>query len=195
VRDDTVRDEAVRLVLLGPPGAGKGTQAERLCRERNLLHLSTGDLLRKAVREGTETGKKAKAYMDRGELVPDALVLTLVRERLAAAGGASGFLLDGYPRNVAQAKALEDDLRAAGTGIDAVVHLRLEDAEIVRRLLQRGRPDDTEPVVRNRLAVYRAETAPLIDWYRKAGTLRTVDALGTVDEVTQRIRDSLEVAA
>jgi adenylate kinase len=183
----------VRLVLLGPPGAGKGTQAVRLCADRRLVHLSTGDLLRQAVKDGTETGKRAKSYMDRGELVPDAVVLDLVRERLASPAAKQGFLLDGYPRNVAQAQALERELGAKP--IDAVVHLRLDDAEIVRRLLQRGRKDDTESVVKNRLDVYRAETTPLIDYYGKRGLIRTVDALGTVEQVYARIGKALEGSA
>jgi adenylate kinase len=178
-----------RLVLLGPPGAGKGTQAERLCRERRLAHLSTGDLLRKAVKDGTAVGRRAKAFMDKGELVPDAVVVDLVREGLSTPAAHEGFLLDGFPRTVAQAEALEKELGARP--LDAVVHLSLDDAEIVKRLLKRGRPDDTEAVVKNRLAVYRAETRPLIDWYGRRGLLKTVDALGTIEEIGRRIDDAL----
>jgi adenylate kinase len=175
----------VRLVLLGPPGAGKGTQAVRLCQARGLLHLSTGDLLRAAVKAGTPTGRQAQGYMDRGELVPDTVVLDLLRERLRSPGAGAGFLLDGFPRNVAQAEALDRELGAAG--VERVVHLRLEDEEIVRRLLGRGRPDDTEPVIRNRLRVYRAETTPLIEYYERRGLLATIDARGGVDEVAARL--------
>jgi adenylate kinase len=176
----------MRLILLGPPGAGKGTQALRLCEAHGLVHLSTGDLLRAAVADGADLGRRAKAYMDAGELVPDSLVLALVRERLERGDAAAGFLLDGFPRNVAQARALDGDLGA--DGVDRVVHMRLDDEEIVRRLLARGRPDDTEPVIRNRLEVYRAETAPLIAYYEERGLLGSVDARGTVDEVFARIQ-------
>jgi adenylate kinase len=175
----------VRMVLLGPPGAGKGTQAARISRERSLVHLSTGDLLRAAVAAGTASGKKAKSYIDQGQLVPDEVVLALLRERLSTPEAREGFLLDGYPRNLAQARTLEREFR--DLPVEVVVHLRLADEEIVRRLLLRGRPDDTEPVIRKRLEVYRAETAPLIDHYEKRGVLRTVDALGTVDEIYGRI--------
>jgi adenylate kinase len=179
----------VRLVLLGPPGAGKGTQAVRLCQAHGLLHLSTGDLLRAAVKAGTPTGKQARGYMDRGELVPDAVVFDLLREQLRSPAASSGFLLDGFPRNVAQAEALDREL--GDHGVERVVHLKLEDEEIVRRLLGRGRPDDTEPVIRNRLKVYRAETAPLISHYEARRLLVTIDARGSVDEVAARLTASL----
>jgi adenylate kinase len=182
----------VRLVLLGPPGAGKGTQAARLCRAHGLLHLSTGDLLRAAVKAGTPTGREAKGFMDRGELVPDAVVFDLLREQLRSPAAGSGFLLDGFPRNVAQAEALDRELRERG--VERVVHLRLEDEEIVRRLLGRGRPDDTEQVIRHRLEVYRAETAPLIEHYEKQRLLVTIDARGTVDEVAARLTAALAPA-
>lgn len=175
----------MRLVLLGPPGAGKGTQAARLCQARGLLHLSTGDLLRAAVQAGTATGLRAKGFMDRGELVPDEVVFALLSEQLRSPAAGSGFLLDGFPRNVAQARTLEGELGARG--LTRVVHLRLDDAEIVRRLLKRGRPDDGEAVIRNRLKVYHAETAPLIQHYDRQGLLVTIDADGTVDDVARRL--------
>jgi adenylate kinase len=181
----------VRVVLLGPPGAGKGTQAARICRDRGLVHLSTGDLLRAAVSAGTETGRRAKSFMDRGALVPDEVVLALLAERLATPEvRKAGFLLDGYPRNLAQARTLEQQF--PDQPVEAVVHLRLEDDEIVRRLLLRGRPDDTEPVIRKRLEVYRAETSPLIEHYRKRSVLRAVDARGTVEEIQDRVAKALE---
>jgi adenylate kinase len=179
----------VRAVLLGPPGAGKGTQAIRLCKAQGLKHLSTGDLLRAAVAAGTETGKRAKSFMDRGELVPDDVVFALLKAELAGEGAKKGFLLDGFPRNVAQAETLAKSLGKAG--IQKVVHLKLEDEEIVRRLLQRGRPDDNEPVIRNRLRVYRAETAPLIRHYEGLGLLATIDASGTMDQVADRLARAL----
>lgn len=179
----------MRLILLGPPGAGKGTQAARVCETHGLVHLSTGDLLRAAVGAGSELGNEAKSFMDAGNLVPDTLVLALVRERLEQPDAAAGFLLDGFPRNVSQAEALEADLGEAG--VECVVHMKLEDEEIVRRLLARGRADDTEEVIRNRLEVYRAETAPLIAHYEAQELLRTIDAEGTMDEVFDRIAGAL----
>lgn len=179
----------MHVILLGPPGAGKGTQAALVCEECKLIHLSTGDLLRAAVSAGTELGLEARSYMDRGELVPDSLVLALLRERFEAAGDDTGFLLDGFPRNVNQARALEEQLGEAT--IDHVVYLQLEDEEILRRLLGRGRPDDTQAVIRNRLEVYRAETEPLAAWYRVRDLLREVDALGTIEDVRQRVNRGL----
>jgi adenylate kinase len=179
----------VRAVLLGPPGAGKGTQAVGVCAARKLRHLSTGDLLRAAVKAGSETGRKAKGFMDRGELVPDEVVFALLREELRTPAAARGFLLDGFPRNVAQARTLDQELGAQG--IERVVHLKLDDDEVVRRLLQRGRPDDTEPVIRNRLRVYREETAPLIRHYSDRGLLATIDAFGTQEAVAGRLASAL----
>lgn len=179
----------MRLVLLGPPGAGKGTQAARVCGARNLIHISTGDLLRDAVSRETELGIEAKRYMDKGELVPDTLVLSLLEERIGRPDAEAGYLLDGFPRNTAQAEALADRLGAKG--VAGVVHMRLDDEEIVQRLLARGRADDNEPVIRNRLEVYRAETAPLIEFYDARGLLRTIDAFGTMDEVFARIDAAL----
>ena len=184
----------MRLILLGPPGAGKGTQAARVCEAHGLVHLSTGDLLRAAVGAETELGKEAKSYMDAGNLVPDKLVLALVRERLEQPDAAAGFLLDGFPRNVSQAEALDADIGdedVGSHGVEQVVHMKLDDEEIVKRLLARGRADDTEEVIRNRLRVYRDETAPLIAYYEAAGLLTTIDALGTMDEVYDRIAVAL----
>ena len=173
----------MRVVLLGPPGCGKGTQAERLKTREGLLHLSTGDLLRAAVATGTPLGLRAKPLMDAGKLVPDEIVIGLVRERIAGGGGAQGFLLDGFPRTLAQADALDAVLAAAGGAIDVVVCYVLGEEEIVRRGLGRGRADDTEPVLRERLRVYRAQTEPLVARYRKAGVLEEVDASGSIDAV------------
>lgn len=175
----------MRLILLGPPGAGKGTQAERLVSDHGLLHLSTGELLRAAVGAGSELGREAKGYMDAGELVPDRLVSALVAERLGGIGDNVGFLLDGFPRNLGQAESLEQEPK--GQGIDHVVHIKLDGEEIVRRLLGRGRADDKEDVIRNRIDVYQRETQPLVEHYEQRGLLRTVDGLGTIDEVYERI--------
>ena len=183
----------MQAILLGPPGAGKGTQAELLCKAHTLLHLSTGDLLREAVAHGTELGVEAKGFMDKGELVPDRLVLALLQERLQKRSPDEGFLLDGFPRNVAQAEALAAQI--GDDAIDHVVYLKLEDEEILQRLLKRGRKDDVEEVIRNRLEVYRAETEPLVAYYRERGRVRDVDALGTVEEVHQRLLDSLKTGS
>ncbi len=181
----------MRLVLLGPPGAGKGTQAERICAAHGLVHLSTGDLLRAAVAAQTELGLRAKQAMDAGDLVSDEIVLALVRERLEQPDAAAGFLLDGFPRNTAQAEALDADL--GEKGVERCVSMLLDDEEIMRRLLARGRKDDQESVIRNRLEVYRDETAPLIAYYEGKKLLRSIDALGTVDEVFERIQGALSV--
>jgi adenylate kinase len=174
-----------RLLFLGPPGAGKGTQAQRLAETQNLLHLSTGDLLRAEVAAGSELGKEAEAVMARGELVSDALVLAIVRSRLQTHSG--GWLLDGFPRNVAQADALAQLLDELGQQIELVVLMELDDAVLVQRLLSRGRADDNEDVIRHRLEVYRQQTEPLIAYYRERNLLAPVEAAGTVDEIGARI--------
>jgi adenylate kinase len=174
-----------RLLFLGPPGAGKGTQAQRLAETQELLHLSTGDLLRAEVAAGSELGKEAEAVMARGELVSDALVLAIVRSRLQ--GHSGGWLLDGFPRNVAQADALAQLLDELGQQIELVVLMELDDAVLVQRLLSRGRADDNEDVIRHRLEVYRQQTEPLIAYYRERNLLAPVEAAGTVDEIGERI--------
>ena len=178
-----------RLLFLGPPGAGKGTQAQQLAAERGLLHLSTGDLLRAEVAAGTELGKEAEAVMARGELVSDTLVLAIVRSRLEqqATGGGGGWLLDGFPRNVAQADALAQLLEELGQQIELVVLMELDDGVLIQRLLSRGRADDNEDVIRHRLEVYREQTAPLIAYYRERQLLQSVEADGTVEAIAGRI--------
>ena len=178
-----------RLLFLGPPGAGKGTQAQRLAETQNLLHLSTGDLLRAEVAAGSELGKEAEAVMARGELVSDALVLAIVRSRLQAHSG--GWLLDGFPRNVAQADALAQLLDELGQQIELVVLMELDDTVLVQRLLSRGRADDNEEVIRHRLEVYRQQTEPLIAYYRERNLLAPVEAAGTVEEIGARIASLL----
>ena len=174
-----------RLLFLGPPGAGKGTQAQRLAESQGLLHLSTGDLLRAEVAAGTALGQEAEAVMARGELVSDALVLAIVRSRLEGHGG--GWLLDGFPRNVAQADALASLLEELGQQIERVVLMELDDGVLVQRLLSRGRADDNEAVIRNRLEVYRQQTEPLIAYYRERGLLAPVEAAGSVEAIADRI--------
>ncbi len=174
-----------RLLFLGPPGAGKGTQAQQLARSQGLLHLSTGDLLRAEVQAGSDLGRQAEAVMARGELVSDALVLAIVRSRLQQ--GSGGWLLDGFPRNLAQAEALDALLQELGQPIELVVLMELDDALLIQRLLNRGRSDDNEQVIRHRLEVYREQTAPLISHYRDLGLLQAVEAAGTVEEIAERI--------
>jgi adenylate kinase len=178
-----------RLLFLGPPGAGKGTQAQQLAARHGLLHLSTGDLLRAEVTAGSPLGQEAAAVMARGELVSDALVLAIVRGRLEAqsATGGSGWLLDGFPRNVHQADALAALLEELGQQIELVVLMELDDGVLVQRLLSRGRADDNEDVIRHRLEVYRQQTSPLISYYREVGLLQAVEADGTVEQIAERI--------
>jgi adenylate kinase len=178
-----------RLLFLGPPGAGKGTQAQQLAAAHNLLHLSTGDLLRAEVAAGSALGQEAEAVMARGELVSDALVLAIVRSRLEAqaASGGGGWLLDGFPRNRAQAEALGALLDELRQPIELVVLMELDDAVLIQRLLGRGRADDNETVIRHRLEVYREQTAPLIRYYEEKGLLQAIEANGLVDEIAARI--------
>ncbi|GEL16264.1 adenylate kinase [Pseudonocardia asaccharolytica] len=179
----------MRLVLVGPPGAGKGTQAERLAERLDIPHISTGDLFRANLRDETPLGVEAKRYMDAGELVPDTVTVGMVRDRLAQPDAAKGFLLDGFPRTVTQAEALSGLLAEIGDELDAVVEFVVPEDELVQRLLGRGRSDDTEDVIRRRQQVYREETSPLLDFYRDR--LLTVDAVGTVDEITNRVFEVL----
>jgi adenylate kinase len=179
-----------RLLFLGPPGAGKGTQAQRLASSHGLLHLSTGDLLRAEVQACTPLGQEAEAVMARGELVSDDLVLAIVRQRLEAHHG--GWLLDGFPRNLPQAVALDALLADLGQAIELVVLMELDDPVLLQRLLSRGRADDNTEVIRHRLEVYREQTAPLIAHYQNHGLLQSVEASGTVEEITARLEALLE---
>jgi adenylate kinase len=174
----------VRVVLLGPPGAGKGTQAVRLAEKLGVPHISTGELFRHNISEGTPLGVRAKQYLDAGELVPTSLTNDLVDDRLNDSDAAAGFILDGFPRTIDQARALHDMLERRGLKLDAVLELRVPEQVLVERLAARGRADDTEDVIRNRFRVYRDETAPLLDYYQHE--LKTVDAVGTLDEVFDR---------
>jgi len=176
----------VRVVLLGPPGAGKGTQAVNLAARLGVPHVSTGDLFRRNIGAGTALGLEAKKYLDAGDLVPDTLTNGLVDDRLDDADVADGFILDGFPRTVEQAEALRGILDRRGLKLDAVLEFRVPEEELVARLAGRGRADDTEDIIRNRFRIYRDETAPLLDYYENEHELKTVDAVGSLDEVFER---------
>ena len=211
----------MRLLFLGPPGAGKGTQARELAREWGVPQVATGDMLREAMTAGTPLGREAKQYYDRGELVPDTVILKMVAERLRQPDAAKGFILDGFPRTIAQADGLGVMLDALGTKIDAVIDFDVSEPELIRRLTGRRlcrncqtsfhvvsappkrpgvcdkcggelyqRVDDSEATVRNRLEVFERQTAPLLDYYRHRGLLRTVSGEGAVDKIRQDLREA-----
>ena len=217
--------QGAHIILLGAPGAGKGTQAAYLRDQWGVAHISTGDILRAEVRDGTELGTVAHGYMERGELVPDAVIIRMMEARLHSLGESAGYILDGFPRTVAQAEALDDMLRRIGHRLDAVVNLEVADGELIRRLTGRRvcprcsavyhvetmppkvadicdvcgarliqRKDDRREAIANRLAVYQAQTAPLIAYYRARGTLVTIDGTIGVPHVAAAIRQALGAA-
>ncbi len=186
----------MRAVLLGPPGAGKGTQAARLAEGFQVPAISTGDIFRANVGQGTELGLEAKEYMDAGLLVPDSVTNAMVRDRLMQDDAGEGFLLDGYPRTVDQARELDAMLVEMGVSLDVVLEITADVDEVTSRLLKRaaieGRSDDTEPVIRQRLEVYAESTAPLTSFYRDRGVLVQVDGIGEIDEVTSRLVEAVK---
>jgi adenylate kinase len=188
----------LRLVVLGPPGAGKGTQAVKLAEQFACADVATGDIFRANVAEGTELGRAAQEYMDRGDLVPDDVVIAMVMERLAERDCQSGFVLDGFPRTVNQAEALDRQLVKVGTPLEAALSFDVTEEELLRRLAGRAaaqhRADDAEQTIRHRLEVFAIKTRPLIDYYRHRRLLTMVDGVGRVDEVTVRILGGLPSA-
>ncbi|MAB19918.1 MAG: adenylate kinase [Microbacterium sp.] len=189
-------DQTARLLIVGPQGSGKGTQGVRIADAFGVPAISTGDMFRAAVAAGSDLGNQVKALIEAGNLVPDELTSAVVAERLGQDDAANGFLLDGYPRNLGQVADLDAFLAARDEKIDAVIELNVPREESISRLTQRareqGRTDDTEEVIANRLGIYERETAPILDVYRERGVVDTIDGVGTLDEITERIVAALE---
>jgi adenylate kinase len=191
VARDASADAIMRIVFIGPPGAGKGTQSALLTELLDIPHLSTGDMLREAVANQTTVGRLAAEYMNSGRLVPDPFVVQIVGERLQQPDCERGCLFDGFPRTIGQARSLDEYLEAAGTPLDVVLELRVNEDELINRLLGRGREDDSIETIRTRFRDYMTMTTPLIDYYRSTGLLRTIDGLGTTNEVFNAIRAAI----
>ena len=187
----------LNLILFGPPGAGKGTQAEFLIDKFSLIHLSTGDLLRGEINEGTTLGKEAKAFMDKGELVPDEVVIGMIKSKLVANKNAEGFIFDGFPRTVDQAKALDDLLNENGTPVSGMLSLEVEKQELINRLLSRGKDsgradDQNQSIIENRINVYNEKTLPLIEYYKNQGKHYGIKGMGSVEEIAERLIKTVE---
>ena len=187
---------ARRLLMLGPPGSGKGTQAQRLARKLGVPQISTGEMLRAAVEAASPVGLEAKSFMESGKLVPDEVVIGVARERLAQADCREGFILDGFPRTLAQAQALDGILEELGCSLECCLALDVDEDALVDRLLRRaqieGRSDDTAETIRTRMQVYREQTEPLVDHYRRQGVVAELDGLGEITEVARRIEDAID---
>jgi adenylate kinase len=184
----------MKLILFGPPGAGKGTQANFIAEKYNVAHISTGDVLREAVKNKTEVGLHAKSFMDKGELVPDSVVIEIIKQKLTSLIDMK-FMLDGFPRTVPQAEALDKMLGELGVNLDVVVFLDVDDEEVVQRIMKRqeleNRQDDTEDVVRNRLNVYRDQTSPLGEFYNNKAILKKINGIGSVEDISEKIDEVL----
>lgn len=183
----------MNIILFGPPGAGKGTQAARISDNFGVVYISTGDILRAAVKDNTELGILAKSYMEKGELVPDNVIIGIMGERINKPDAQGNFMLDGFPRTLTQAQALDSMLEKQGQKVDTVISLEVDNEEVVKRILSRheieNRDDDNEKIIRNRLNVYYEQTKPLKDYYSEDGLLKTVDGIGSVDDVFSRIEE------
>ena len=181
----------MKLLIMGPPGVGKGTQASHIKSKLNIAHLSTGDILRTEIEKKTDTGVQAKLYMDAGKLVPDRVLLDIIQDRIKNPDCDGGYLLDGFPRTLPQAVGLEKIMESINHALDRVISLTADEGELVERLIKRGaesgRSDDTPDVIRNRQKIYWEQTAPLLDFYQKKGILKDVDGLGEISEITERI--------
>ena len=186
----------MKIILLGAPGAGKGTQAQFIMNKFGIPQISTGDMFRAAIKAGTELGKQAKALMDEGKLVPDELTVALVKDRISQPDCANGFLLDGFPRTIPQAEALKKMLAERGHNVAAMIELFVPEDELMKRLVlrgqQSGRSDDNEETIKKRLNVYHTQTSPLIDWYKSEGIHHHVEGLGSVEEIFNRIAEVIE---
>ncbi len=186
----------LNIVLFGPPGAGKGTQSEKLIHEYNLVHLSTGDIFRGNIKGETQLGRLAKSFMDKGELVPDSVTISMLENEVEKHPSAKGFIFDGFPRTSAQASALDLFLKTKGTDITCMLALEVDEEELIKRLLNRaktsGRSDDAdENIVRNRISVYNRETAPVADYYKSQGKYRGIEVIGSVEEISERLRSAI----
>jgi adenylate kinase len=189
----------LNIVLFGPPGAGKGTQSENLIARYQLVHLSTGDIFRYNIKGETELGKLAKSFMDKGELVPDSVTISMLESEVNKHSEAKGFIFDGFPRTGAQAEALDNFLTSKNTAITCMLALEVNEEELKARLLNRakssGRPDDADPaVIQNRINVYNRETAPVAEYYKAQGKYRGIDGIGTIEEISERLYQAIETA-
>jgi adenylate kinase len=182
----------MKLLFIGPPGAGKGTQAQRVAERLGVPHVSTGEMFRHHVGEGTELGKQVKAIMEAGDYVPDSITVEMLRERIAQPDAAGGFILDGFPRTEPQVAAL--DSLIGESGLDRVVLFDVDEDELVQRMMSRGRADDTEETIRNRFKVYLEQTEPILDIYRRRGAVVEVNGMGDMDEITERVLAAVEDA-